>query len=38
MAGSIPPLPYLKRIPALAEMQLEEAYTNAQVWERSSRD
>jgi hypothetical protein len=31
---NMPPLPYLKRIPALAEMQLEEAYTNAQVWER----
>src|SRR5215813_11480818 len=31
---NMPPLPYLKRIPALAEMRLEEAYTNAQVWER----
>src|SRR5690349_7407052 len=31
---NMPPLPYLKRIPALAEMDLEEAYTNAQVWER----
>jgi len=31
---NMPPLPYLKRIPALAEMELEEAYTNAQVWER----
>src|SRR3954462_5811695 len=31
---NIPPLPYLKRIPALSEMGLEEAYTNAQVWER----
>ena len=31
---NMPPLPYLKRIPRLAEMQLEEAYTNAQVWER----
>ena len=31
---NMPPLPYLKRIPALAEMNLEEAYTNAQVWER----
>ena len=31
----MPPLPYLKRIPALAEMDhLEEAYTNARVWER----
>jgi hypothetical protein len=31
---NMPPLPYLKRIPALAGMNLEEAYTNAQVWER----
>ena len=31
---NMPPLPYLKRIPALAEMDLEEAYTNALVWER----
>lgn len=31
---NMPPLAYLKRIPALAEMDLEEAYTNAQVWER----
>lgn len=31
---NMPPLPYLKRIPSLAEMDLEEAYTNAQVWER----
>jgi hypothetical protein len=31
---NMPPLPYLKRIPALANMQLEEAYTNAQVWDR----
>jgi hypothetical protein len=31
---NMPPLSYLKRIPALAEMDLEEAYTNAQVWER----
>jgi hypothetical protein len=31
---NMPPPPYLKRIPALAEMDLEEAYTNAQVWER----
>jgi hypothetical protein len=31
---NMPPLPYLRRIPALAEMDLEEAYTNAQVWER----
>ena len=31
---NMPPLSYLKRIPALAEMDLQEAYTNAQVWER----
>ena len=31
---NMPPLPYLKRIPALADMDLEEAYTNAQVWTR----
>lgn len=31
---NMPPLPYLKRIPALAHMELEEAYTNAKVWER----
>jgi len=31
---NMPPLPYLKRIPALAGMELEEAYTNAQVWDR----
>jgi hypothetical protein len=31
---NMPPLPYLKRIPALAGMNLEEAYTNALVWER----
>jgi len=31
---NMPPLPYLKRIPGLAGMALEEAYTNAQVWER----
>jgi hypothetical protein len=31
---NMPPLPYLKRIPTLAEMELEEAYTNAQVWQR----
>jgi len=31
---NMPPLPYLKRIPALADMALDEAYTNAQVWER----
>src|SRR5437762_3321058 len=31
---NMPPLPYIKRIPALAEMDLEEAYTNARVWER----
>lgn len=31
---NMPPLPYLKRIPALAAMNLEEAFTNAQVWDR----
>lgn len=31
---NMPPPPYLKRIPALAGMALDEAYTNAQVWER----
>jgi hypothetical protein len=31
---NMPPLPYLKRIPRLADMDLDEAYTNAQVWER----
>lgn len=31
---NMPPLPYLKRIPALAAMNLEEAYTNVQVWDR----
>jgi hypothetical protein len=31
---NMPPLPYLKRIPALAEMNLEDAYTNPLVWER----
>ena len=31
---NMPPLPYLKRIPTLAGMDLDQAYTNAQVWER----
>jgi hypothetical protein len=31
---NMPPLPYLNRIPALADMDLEESYTNALVWER----
>src|SRR5258708_11237086 len=31
---NMPPLPYPKRIPGLADMDLEEANTNAQVWER----
>ncbi|MBS4005431.1 MAG: hypothetical protein KGZ91_18825 [Afipia sp.] len=31
---NMPPLPYLKRIEGLSNMDLEEAYTNAQVWER----
>ena len=34
---NMPPLPYLKRIPALAEMELEKAYTNAAVWDRFDR-
>jgi hypothetical protein len=35
---NMPPLPYLKRIAALRDMDLEEAYTNAQVWERFRPD
>jgi len=35
---NMPPLPYLKRIPALRDMDLEEAYTNAHVWERFEPD
>jgi len=31
---NMPPLPFLKRIPALAKMDLEEAYNNALIWER----
>src|SRR3954452_10765235 len=31
---NMPPLPYLKRIPALADMDLGEPYPNASVWER----
>src|ERR1700744_3118809 len=31
---NMPPLPYLKRIAALRDMDLDEAYTNATVWER----
>jgi hypothetical protein len=31
---NMPPLPYLQRIPSLKEMDLDEAYTNARVWER----
>jgi hypothetical protein len=31
---NMPPLPYLRRIAALAEADLDEAYTNAAVWER----
>jgi len=31
---NMPPLPFLKRIPALAKMELEEAYNNALIWER----
>lgn len=31
---NMPPLPYLKRIDALKDVDLDEAFTNAQVWER----
>ena len=31
---NMPPLPYLKRIPALANAKLDAAYTNAEVWAR----
>ncbi len=31
---NMPPLPYLKRIPALAHAKLDAAYTNAGVWAR----
>lgn len=31
---NMPPLPYLKRIPALADTDLTEAYMKAQVWDR----
>ena len=31
---NMPPPPYLKRIPALGDMDLEKAYTNTLVWER----
>src|ERR1700744_962314 len=31
---NMPPLPYLQRIAALKDMDLEEAYTNAHVWQR----
>ncbi len=31
---NMPPLPYLSRIPALAKMDLQDAYTNAGVWDR----
>ncbi|GLK78966.1 ketopantoate reductase family protein [Methylopila turkensis] len=31
---NMPPLPYLKRIPGLEGVNFEEAFTNAQVWER----
>ncbi|WP_407521511.1 ketopantoate reductase family protein [Methylobacterium oryzisoli] len=31
---NMPPLPYLKRIPIVAGMDLEDAYTNAGVWDR----
>ncbi len=31
---NMPPLPYLKRIPALENIDLNQAFTNAQVWDR----
>ncbi|QEE40180.1 MULTISPECIES: 2-dehydropantoate 2-reductase N-terminal domain-containing protein [unclassified Methylobacterium] len=31
---NMPPLPYLKRIPTLAAMDLDNAFTNAGVWDR----
>lgn len=31
---NMPPLPYLRRIESLAGMDLDQAYTNANVWER----
>src|SRR4029079_16627618 len=31
---NMPPLPYLRRIAALAKADLDEAYTNAAIWER----
>ena len=31
---NMPPLPYLRRIPALAEMDLDRAFTQPRVWER----
>src|SRR6266446_2918558 len=31
---NMPPLPYLKRIPVLTKMDLDEAYATAQVWKR----
>lgn len=31
---NMPPLPYLKRLPGLEASKLEDAYTNAHVWDR----
>lgn len=31
---NMPPLPYLQRIPVLAEMSLERAFSNPMIWER----
>ena len=31
---NMPPLPYLKRIPALADVALDQAFTDARVWDR----
>ena len=35
---NMPPLPYLKRIPALADMDLDAAFTQPRVWDRFDPD
>lgn len=35
---NMPPLPYLKRIPALADMNLDAAFTQPRVWDRFDPD
>ncbi|MGH1480113.1 MAG: ketopantoate reductase family protein [Geminicoccales bacterium] len=35
---NMPPLPYLKRIPGLDTAKLEQAYTNARLWDRFDPD